>query len=80
MKLYYHKTDGEAEYLCSNNIEGTNEGCLKSKYIIRIDGNIEKDAELMIKNKEECINKDANGNACWNCETGEGDCGTATKD
>jgi len=49
MKLYYHKTDGGAKYLCSNNVEDTNEGSFNSKYIIRIDGNIEKDAELIIK-------------------------------
>lgn len=52
MKLYYHKTEGEAEYLCSNNVEDTNEGSLKSKYIIRIDGNIKEDAELTIKDEE----------------------------
>ena len=49
IKLYHHRTDGGAEYLCSNNVKGTNEGSLKSKYIIRIDGDIEKDAELFIK-------------------------------
>jgi len=49
MKLYHHKTDGGAEYLCSNNIEGTEEGSFDSKYIVRIDGDIEEDAELMIR-------------------------------
>jgi len=49
MRLYYHKTDGGAEYLCSEAVEGTEEGSLNSKYIVRIDGNIEKDAELNIK-------------------------------
>jgi len=49
MKLYYHKTDGGAEYLCSNNIDGTQEGSLDSKYVVRIDGDIKKDAELFIK-------------------------------
>ena len=52
MKLYYHKTDGGAEYLCSDCIEcenGHKEGAVNSKYIVRIDGNIEKDAELFIK-------------------------------
>lgn len=49
MKLYYHKTDGGAEYLCSDNVKGTNEGSLKSKYIVRIDGDIKKDAELFSK-------------------------------
>ena len=49
MKLYYHKTDGGAEYLCSSNVKGTEEGSFDSKYIVRIDGNIEKDAELSIR-------------------------------
>ena len=48
MKLYYHKTDGGAEYLCSNNVSGTNEGSFDSKYIVRIDGDIKEDAELSI--------------------------------
>lgn len=52
MKLYYHKTDGGAEYLCSSNVEGTDEGSFDSKYIVRIDGDIEKDAELNIKDEE----------------------------
>lgn len=46
MRLYYHKTDGGAEYLCSSNVPGTEEGSFGSDYIVRIDGNIEKDAEL----------------------------------
>jgi len=49
MRLYHHKTDGGAEYLCSNNVKGTNEGSFDSKYIIRIDGDITKDAELTIR-------------------------------
>lgn len=49
MKLYFHKTDGGAKYLCSENVKGTKEGSFDSKYIIRIDGNIKKDAELFIK-------------------------------
>ena len=49
MKLYYHKTDGGAEYLCSEALEGTEEGSFNSKYVVKIDGNIEKDAELNIK-------------------------------
>lgn len=49
MRLYYHKTDDGAEYLCSNNVEGTEEGSFGSKYIVRIDGNIEKDAELLVR-------------------------------
>lgn len=52
MKLYHHKTDGGAEYLCSEKIKNTkNEGSLESKYIIRIDGDIKQDAELFIKDK-----------------------------
>lgn len=53
IKLYYHKTSGGAEYLCSNFIqcakdhkEGVFEG---SEYIVRIDGNIEKDTEITIR-------------------------------
>ena len=49
MRLYYHKTDGGAEYLCSSQVGGTEEGSLHSKYIVRIDGDIGKDAELLIK-------------------------------
>ena len=54
MKLYYHKTDGGAEYLMNTYIKcesGHKEGVLndKTKYVVRIDGNIEKDAELQIR-------------------------------
>ena len=49
MKLYYHKTDGGAEYLCSDCVKDTTEGSFDSKYIIRIDGDITKDAELFIR-------------------------------
>lgn len=53
MKLYYHKTDGGAEYLTDKFIiapNGEKEGVFKgAKYIVRIDGDIKKDAELMIK-------------------------------
>jgi hypothetical protein len=49
IKLYYHKTTGGAEYLCSNNVEGTEEGSFDSQYIVRIDGDITKDAELIIR-------------------------------
>jgi len=49
MKLYYHKTDGGAEYLCSERVKGTKEeGSLYSKYIVRIDGDIKRDCELFI--------------------------------
>ncbi len=46
MRLYYHKTDGGAEYLCSNAVEGTEEGRFNSKYIYRIDGDRNQDAGL----------------------------------
>ena len=36
-KLYYHKTDGGAEYLCTSPVEGTDEGDLHTA-IIRLDG------------------------------------------
>jgi len=53
MKLYYHKTDGGAEYLTDKYIvspNGEKEGVFEgAKYIVRIDGDIEKDAELLIK-------------------------------
>lgn len=38
MKLYYHKTDGGAEYYCLSPVEGTdNEGDIKS-WVLRTDG------------------------------------------
>lgn len=54
MKMYYHKTAGGAEYLfdtfikCNN---GHKEGVIndQTKYVVRIDGDITKDAELTIK-------------------------------
>jgi hypothetical protein len=49
MRLYYHRTDGGARYLCSEAVPGTEEGSFKSKYVVRIDGNIRKDAELLIR-------------------------------
>jgi hypothetical protein len=49
MRLYYHKTDGGAEYLRSDAVKGTEEGSFNSKYIVRIDGNIRKDAELTVR-------------------------------
>jgi len=49
MKLYFHETTGGAQYLCSSPVKGTNEGSFDSKYIVRIDGNINQDAELIIK-------------------------------
>lgn len=54
MKLYYHKTDGGAEYLTDTYIvapNGTREGTFKgAKFVVRIDGDIEKDAELRVAN------------------------------
>ncbi len=60
MKLYYHKTDGGAEYLMDTFIEWEHNGKKgregvvndKTKYIVRIDGDIETEAELTIKNKK----------------------------
>lgn len=50
MRLYYHETSGGAKYLCSSKVRGTEgEGSFKSKYIVRIDGNIKKDAEILIR-------------------------------
>ena len=54
MKLYYHKTDGGAEYLMDTFIKWTHngkkgkEGTItdKTRYIVRIDGDITKDAEI----------------------------------
>jgi len=59
MKLYYHKTDGGAEYLMDTFIKWEfngkkgKEGTIndKTKYIVRIDGDITKDAELTIVKK-----------------------------
>jgi len=52
MKLYYHKTSGGAEYLTDSYIQCKNEhreGCFKgAKYIVRIDGDITKDAEISV--------------------------------
>jgi len=57
MRLYYHKTDGGAEYLTDTFIEcenGHKEGNTNgdTKYQIRIDGDIEKDAELNVREEE----------------------------
>lgn len=65
MRLYYHKTDGGAEYLTSNFIEWEHngqsgrEGVFKgSRYIVRIDGNIEEDAELFINEEVEEVKEE----------------------
>ena len=57
MKLYYHKTSGGAEYLFDTYIKCDNEhkeGVIndKTKYIVRIDGDIKKDAELTIREED----------------------------
>ena len=55
IKLYYHKTDGGAEYLTDTYIrwlgKGKKGGVIndKTKYVVRIDGDITKDAELTIR-------------------------------
>lgn len=57
MKLYYHKTGGGAEYLtdkfilCPNgHKEGSFEG---AKYCVRINGDITKDAELIVRDNND---------------------------
>lgn len=57
MQLYYHKTDGGAEYLMDTFIEcdnGHKEGTMNenTKYIIRIDGDITKEAELDVREEK----------------------------
>jgi len=54
MRLYYHKTSGGAEYLFDTFLEcedGHREGIINddTKYVVRIDGDITKDAELNIR-------------------------------
>lgn len=46
MKLYYHKTDGGAEYYCTKAIEGTDEGDLRYA-VMRTDCN---ELELFMAN------------------------------
>jgi len=54
IKLYYHKTDGGAEYLTDTFIKWSHNGksgkegttTAKTKYSVRIDGDITKDAEI----------------------------------
>lgn len=38
MKLYYHQTDGGAEYYCLTHVKGTDEGDTTS-WVLRTDGN-----------------------------------------
>ena len=61
INLYYHKTSGGAEYLMDTFIEtdsGYKEGVINgdTKYLVRIDGDITKDAELSIKETSEVQN------------------------
>lgn len=53
MKLYFHETCGGAQYLTNTFIEcpnGHKEGCISdARYIVRIDGDITKDAELFVR-------------------------------
>lgn len=61
MQLYHHKTDGGAEYLFDTFIEFMHEGKLhregaitpKTKYVVRIDGDVTKDAELDVRDADE---------------------------
>ena len=46
MKLYYHKTDGGAEYYCLKPVEGADEGDMRTA-VLRTDGD---EIELLIKN------------------------------
>ena len=59
MKLYYHKTDGGAEYLMDAFLEcenGHREGIFEgAKYIVRIDGDIREDAELTVLTVREAV-------------------------
>jgi len=53
MKLYHHRTDGGAEYLTDAFVEcpsGKKEGIFEgANYVVRIDGDITKDAELTVR-------------------------------
>ena len=55
MKLYYHKTSGGAEYLTDKFVRtpsGKREGVFEgATYVVRIDGDITKDAELLVRSK-----------------------------
>ena len=51
MRLYYHRTDGGAEYLSSENVPGTDEGAFETpegkpaRYLLRID--LESDVSVL---------------------------------
>ena len=51
-RLYYHKTSGGAEYLTDRwirNPDGSKEGTFRhAKIIVRLDGDITKDAEITL--------------------------------
>ena len=53
VKLYYHKTDGGAEYLTdkyARNPDGSKEGIFDgARFIVRFQGDITKDAELTVR-------------------------------
>lgn len=53
MRLFYHKTSGGAEYLTDTYVtcpDGSREGTFKgASIIVRIDGDIEKDAEITLR-------------------------------
>ena len=38
LPLYYHQTDGGAEYLSSEAVPGTKEGAFPAPYVVRLDG------------------------------------------
>jgi hypothetical protein len=71
MRLYYHKTDGGAEYLMDAFLEckdGHREGVFEgAKFIVRIDGNITKDAELTVR---ETVDEKPRGAATSNSAPG----------
>ena len=56
IKLYYHKTSGGAKYLMDTYLKWEHNGKKgkewritdKTKYVIRLDGNLETDCELTI--------------------------------
>ena len=74
MKLYFHKTDGGAEYLCFEAVEGTNEGSFRSKYIVRIDGDITEDAELSVRDTTPSLEKSSDEiNHVYHCSNCKGE-------
>ncbi len=73
MRLYHHKTSGGAEYLFDTFIEcpnGHREGAItdETKYVVRIDGDITKDAELTGE-----VNPEGGCFCGNNCDRGPGD-------